>query len=135
MKKLIFIIPLIVLLAGCTSTATNTNNNTTTTTPQTTASDNVVTYTDTGFSPATITINKGDTVTFENIASNDVWVASNPHPQHNGYPTTGGCIGSTFDACGNISPNNSWSFKFDITGSWGYHNHLNHTEGGTVIVK
>lgn len=137
MKKLIFIIPLVLLLAGCTSstntTATNTTNSTTPS--QSTTEGTVVTYTDTGFSPATITINKGDVVTFKNMASDDVWVASNPHPQHTDYPTTGGCIGSTFDSCANVKPNDSWSFKFDIVGSWGYHNHLNHSEGGTIIVK
>lgn len=95
----------------------------------------IVTYTDSGFSPSTITIPKGGTVIFKNAASDDVRVASNPHPIHNGYPTTGGCVGSTFDSCSNIAPGNSWSFTFTYVGSWGYHNHLNPSEGGTVIVQ
>ena len=99
------------------------------------ASSATVTYTDNGFSPSTVTIAKGGTVTFQNSASDDVRVASNPHPIHNGYPTTGGCVGSTFDSCKNIAPGSSWSFTFDFSGSWGYHNHLNPSEGGTIIVQ
>lgn len=95
----------------------------------------VVAYTDSGFSPKTLTIKKGDTVTFKNNASDDVRVASNPHPVHNGYPTKGGCVGSTFDSCSNIPPGSSWSFTFGFVGSWGYHNHLNPSEGGTIVVQ
>lgn len=94
-----------------------------------------MTYTDSGFSPSTLTIKKGDTATFTNTASDAMHVASNPHPVHNVYPTNGGCVGSTFDSCGNISPGRSWSFKFDIVGMWGYHNHLNPSEGGTIVVQ
>lgn len=96
---------------------------------------NVVIYTGSGFSPSTITIKQGDTVAFENKASDNVRIASNPHPIHNGYPTTGGCVSSTFDSCGNIPPGQMWLFKFDIAGSWGYHNHLNPSQGGTVVVQ
>ena len=96
---------------------------------------NIVTYTDAGFTPGAVTVKKGETVIFKNSASSAVWVASNPHPMHNGYPTTGGCIASTFDSCGNIAPGQTWSFKFDIVGSWGYHNHLNRGEGGIIVVQ
>lgn len=94
-----------------------------------------VTYTDSGFSPSIVTIQKGGTAVFKNTASDAVRVSSNPHPIHNGYPTTGGCAGSTFDSCSNIAPGGSWSFTFTFAGKWGYHNHLNPSEGGTVIVK
>ncbi len=94
-----------------------------------------IVYTDAGFSPASITVAKGTTVTFVNHSSGDMWPASNPHPIHNGYPTTGGCKTSTFDACGHIASGSSWSFTFSIPGTWGYHNHLNPEQGGTVIVK
>ena len=96
---------------------------------------NVVTYTDSGFSPNILNIKKGDVVTFTNTASDAMRVASNPHPIHNGYPTTGGCVSSTFDSCSDISPGQTWTFKFDIVGKWGYHNHLNPSEGGTIVVQ
>lgn len=105
------------------------------TTPAKAPSSITVTYTDSGFSPATVTIPKGGAVVFKNAASDGVWVASNPHPIHNGYPTTGGCARSTFDSCKSIPPGGSWSFVFTFVGSWRYHNHLNPGEGGTVIVR
>ncbi len=96
---------------------------------------NVVVYTDSGFSPSTLMVKKGDTVIFKNTASDAMRVAANPHPLHNGYPTTGGCVSSTFDSCQDIAPVSSWSFEFDIVGTWGYHNHLNPGEGGTIVVQ
>lgn len=94
-----------------------------------------ITITDSGYSPNTITIKAGDTVTFKNESSQPVWTASAVHPTHKAYPTTGGCLGSTFDACQGIPPGQSWSFKFDIAGSWKYHNHLNPGQTGTIVVQ
>jgi len=94
-----------------------------------------ITYTDSGFSPSVLTITAGTTVTFLNKSSEPFWPASNPHPIHNGYPTTGGCRTSTFDACGGIAPGGSWSFQFKIHGSWGYHDHLNPGAQGTIVVQ
>jgi len=114
-----------------------TSNNTTSTnqtfTPPT--GSNVVVYTDSGFSPSTLTVAKGTTVIFFNNASDAVRVASDPHPLHNGYPTTGGCVSSTFDACANTAPGSQFDFKFDISGTWGFHNHLNPSEKGTIVVQ
>lgn len=119
------------IAAACNNTAqTPANNNT-----QSSQGQNEVAYTGSGFSPSTLTVKNGDTVTFVNNSSSDMWVASNPHPIHDGYPTSGGCISSTFDSCSNIAPGQSWSFKFDITGNWGYHNHLNPSQGGTIVVQ
>lgn len=94
-----------------------------------------ITATDSGYSPSTITIKAGDTVIFKNGSSQPVWTASAVHPTHRAYPTTGGCLGSTFDACRGIPPGQSWSFKFDIAGSWKYHNHLNPSETGTIVIQ
>ena len=99
------------------------------------AESSVVTYTDAGYSPATLRIKKGDTVTFKNQSSQSMWTASAVHPTHRAYPTTGGCLGSTFDACAGIQPGDSWSFKFDISGTWKYHDHLNPDNTGTIIVE
>ncbi len=95
----------------------------------------VITYTDSGFSPGTLTVKAGAKVTFENKSSEPFWPASNPHPVHTGYPTTGGCTGSTFDACKGLQPGDSWSFTFNVVGQWGYHDHLNPGQRGTVIVN
>ena len=94
-----------------------------------------VTYTDQGFSPNPVTVSKGDSVLFMNRSGVEMWPASAVHPTHSEYPTTGGCIGSTFDACRGVGTGNGWAFKFDIPGSWKYHNHLNTAHTGTVIVN
>lgn len=99
------------------------------------ANKNTVTYTDAGYSPTTLQVKVGETVTFKNQSSRSMWTASGKHPTHLLYPTTGGCIGSTFDACAGIQPSNDWSFRFDILGTWKYHNHLNPSDTGTIIVE
>ncbi|MBI4993194.1 MAG: hypothetical protein HZC26_03620 [Candidatus Magasanikbacteria bacterium] len=97
--------------------------------------ENVVTYTDNGYSPSTLKVKNGGTVIFKNQSSRAMWTASAVHPTHRGYPTTGGCLGSTFDTCTGVQSGGSWSFKFDISGTWKYHNHLNPGDTGTIVVE
>ena len=96
---------------------------------------NTATYTGSGYSPAMITIKKGQTVTWKNESSSKMWTASAMHPTHSLYPTSGGCLGSTFDACMGIASGGTWSFKFDIVGTWKYHNHMDSSHMGTIIVE
>jgi plastocyanin len=87
-----------------------------------------VTYDGTSFSPATVTINKGDTVKFtNNSTTTKMWVASAPHPTHTDYPG--------FDRKAALSQGQSYSFTFTKVGSWKYHNHVKPTSYGTVVVK
>ncbi|MEK9182927.1 MAG: hypothetical protein AAB849_00245 [Patescibacteria group bacterium] len=72
---------------------------------------------------------------FKNQSARSMWPASGFHPTHTVYPTTGGCLGSTFDACKGVLPGESWSFQFDIAGSWKYHNHLNPADFGMIVVE
>ena len=97
--------------------------------------ENMVTYTNSGYSPSALTIKKGEMVIFKNQSSQSMWTASAVHPTHRAYPTTGGCLGSTFDTCTGIQSGGSWSFKFDISGTWKYHNHLNPGNTGTIDVQ
>lgn len=98
-------------------------------------SGKIITLADAGFSPSTLTIKKGETVIFKNNSSGAMWVASAMHPTHAVYPVKGGCIGSIFDECEAVGNGGSWSFKFDIAGSWKYHNHRNSSRFGTVAVE
>ena len=100
-----------------------------------------VTYGANGFSPSTVTVAKGGTVTFVAAAGADeMWIASNPHPIHNAYDGTtlsqhcaqGYSGPAPFDQC---AAGNSFSFTFDKVGSWPYHNHGNSSDFGTVIVQ
>ncbi len=97
-----------------------------------------VTYTDQGFSPKSVTINKGDTVQFVDKRTQPMWVASDVHPTHEGYSGTtrsAHCpdtAGTSFDQC---SPGMGYSFTFAKVGTWNYHNHIAAGDVGTVVVK
>ncbi len=121
--KYFYLIPAliaVVLVAGCTSSPTTVNQ---------TGSGNTfdVAITAAGFDPQTITINSGDTVRFTNQADATAWPASDPHPTHTDYPG--------FDAKQSLSKGQTYSFTFTRIGTWGYHNHLNPSMKGTIIVK
>jgi plastocyanin len=88
---------------------------------------NVVTMEADGFSPSTLTVERGETVTFENTSDEDKWPASNVHPTHELYPG--------FDAKNAVLPDESYSFTFERAGSWGYHDHLNPALQGTIVVE
>ena len=105
------------------------------TTPTTTGKTFTVEITSSGFLPSTVEINKGDNVIFINKDSSNHWPASASHPTHTVYPESGGCIGSKFDACKGLKQGENWSFTFDQAGTWGYHDHLNPSNRGTIVVK
>lgn len=95
----------------------------------------IISYTDNGYAPSAIAIKAGEEVTFKNDSSKTMWPASAMHPTHTIYPTTGGCLGSTFDACKGIQPGETWSFIFAIPGTWKYHDHLSPTFFGAITVE
>ena len=86
-----------------------------------------VTYTDQGFSPASVTVKAGNQVTFINQSSSSMWVASAVHPTHQALPG--------FDQLQGAARNGSYSYAFDQVGTWKYHNHLSPTQTGTVVVE
>ena len=97
-----------------------------------------VTYTDTGFSPKTITIKRGDAVNFVNQSSGDMWVASAMHPTHIVYSGTTlneHCPDPENDSFDQCVAGDSFSFTFDKVGTWNYHDHLGPTNFGTVVVE
>ncbi len=111
-------------------------------TPETTAGSEItVEITEDGFSPKTVSIKAGDTVTFVNRDIVPHWPASAMHPEHTAYP--GSDIkkcgtpeqAGIFDACKELAQGESFSFTFNEKGSWGYHDHLNPTLWGTINVS
>lgn len=86
-----------------------------------------VSYTSGGFSPSSLTVNAGDTVTFTNNGNSQMWVASNPHPIHTNL--------SAFDNRKGIASGEAYKFTFETAGEYFYHDHLNIGYGGTIIVK
>ena len=134
MKKTIFAIIIIaIVIIGGYSLINNKPEQVETATQV--AEEKVITYTDAGYSPSSLQVKQGETVIFKNESSQSMWPASAMHPTHKDYPTTGGCLGSTFDACKGVQPGDSWPFQFDIAGNWKYHDHLNPKNFGAIIVQ
>lgn len=100
-----------------------------------------VTYTDQGFSPKSLTVMAGDTVRFVNNSSHGMWVASASHPTHTQYDGTSlaqHCAsGATpsFDACKAIAVGASYSFTFAKAGTFMYHNHVQTSDTGSIVVQ
>lgn len=132
----IIAISLAVLLlgAGCKKTATISTNTTTTVNTSldsnttgvidtsgnanvsatiTTGPAATITYTAPGVDQHTVTIKKGQTVRFLNHDSISHHLAVDPHPVHTDYPGLEAVI----------PPGDSFSFTFERTGSFGYHDH------------
>lgn len=87
-----------------------------------------VMYTSGGFSPKTVTIKKDDIVVFENKTGKPASIASDEHPTHLLY--------SEFDQYKTDQRGkNEFRFMFEKVGAWKYHDHLNSTMMGTIIVE
>lgn len=109
--------------------------------PMATNSANTVTLTSSGFEPQTLTVKVGTTVTWIDKSSDPMWIASGVHPIHSLYDGTSfsehckaGYSGPTpFDECEGSS--NDYSFTFTKKGTFIYHDHLNPSETGTIVVE
>lgn len=87
---------------------------------------NVVTYSDSGFSPATVTVKVGGAVEFKNDSASNIQVNSAAHPVHTQFPELN---------VGQIAPGESKSVTFTTAGTKKYHNHLNASQTGTIVVE
>lgn len=87
--------------------------------------DFIVTMSDEGFFPNSITINKGTKVIFVNKGVNLHWPASDFHPTHGIYPE--------FDPLKGINLGEEWLVVLK-SGKWHYHDHLYPNLTGTVEV-
>jgi plastocyanin len=144
--KTVFLVVLAILASGCISSNStqpdveqSPENETSTPTQLNQSSNNTVVFTGSGFEPADITVEQGETVTWVNDGSRTMWVGSDQHPTHTEYAGTdvrehcenGDQNSAAFDQC---STGDRFSFTFEKTGEWGYHNHQPFVSGGTVTV-
>lgn len=90
------------------------------------ASQAIVTETSTGFTPQTITIKVGDKVTWTNKSGAMGNVSSANHPTHTIYPKLN---------LGDFADGATVSLVFDTAGTYKYHDHLNPSRFGTVVVE
>lgn len=89
--------------------------------------ESTVQYTDSGFTPNTITVKQGTTVRFTNQSSSGMWVASAVHPTHQLLPG--------FDQLQSVGKGGTYDYTFAKVGTWKYHNHVGATDTGTVVVR
>lgn len=79
-----------------------------------------------GFQPQTVTIKVGEKVVWVNKSGVESNVSSAVHPTHLVYPPLN--LGSFADGA-------SVSLVFDKAGTYKYHNHLNPSQFGSVVVE
>ena len=87
---------------------------------------NIVSINVGGFSPKTITIKTGESITWTNNDSENHTVNSDPHPTHTLY---------SFLNAGLIKPGDKKTVMFERAGKYTYHDHLNPSLTGSVTVE
>lgn len=87
---------------------------------------NIVTLSENGFSPASITVKVGESVVWENMSGSMATIDSNPHPVHTSYEPLN---------LGEFPDGRAISLTFSQAGTYNYHNHLNSSQTGTIIVE
>jgi plastocyanin len=80
-----------------------------------------------GWEPSTLTVDRGATVVFVNESVDETWPASDVHPTHE--------LLDGFDARRGVTRGASWSFTFERSGRFGFHDHLAPETTGTVVVR
>lgn len=85
-----------------------------------------ITYTDNGFQPGKVTVKSGDQITVKNDSPQSLQFSSDPHPIHTDNPQLNQSV---------LQPGRSQSFTVTSKGTWGYHDHLNEINTGTIIVE
>ncbi len=85
-----------------------------------------ITYNDGGFSPNSVTVKAGEVIEVKNTSSRGVQFDSDPHPVHSDNKELNIDI---------ISPGTSKKFKVSTKGTWGFHNHLDPTQSGSITVE
>lgn len=97
-----------------------------TSSPSASQTTSIVTETNTGFTPQTVTVKTGEKVTWTNKSGAMGNVSSANHPTHLVYPKLN---------LGDFAEGASVSLVFDTAGTYKYHNHLNPSRFGTVVVE
>ncbi len=84
-----------------------------------------ITFTDEGFSPATLTVKKGTKVTVANKSSQSVQFSSDDHPAHTDDPELNMSV---------LAPGESGTFTAETVGTHGFHDHIDDSKTGTLVV-
>lgn len=144
MKKVVIVLIIVIAIAaGAFALTKKSDNNTTTNSsantpssdqtqtasPSPTSSQSVaatITYSDSGFSPSSITVKSGDTVAIKNTSSGELQLDSDPHPIH---------TDDTDLNVGTVATGQSQTLTVTKKGTFGYHNHLNPSDKGEIVIQ
>jgi plastocyanin len=85
-----------------------------------------ITFDGKGFSPASVTVKAGDTIRITNSSSDPLSFNSDPHPTHTDEPELN---------VGDVSTGSSQTFTVTKSGTWGYHNHFDQSQRGSITVQ
>ena len=89
-----------------------------------------VTYSDSGFSPQSVTVKSGENITWVNDSNSTVQVGSANHPTHT---INQQITGDEFVI--ELAPGESETVQLTKTGNWGYHDHLKPGMTGSITVE
>lgn len=89
-------------------------------------SEEIVTVTSSGYDPKDLTVKAGTKVMWINKSGTEVTVDSAQHPTHLVYPPLN---------LGRFEDGSSVNLMFDEPGKYRYHNHLNPTQFGSIMVE
>lgn len=130
MKKIVIIAVAVLLVAGGAFILTNKSDDKTATETSPSvvsdASGAVITYNDNGFTPSSSTVSSGTTVTIKNDSSSSLQFSSDDHPTHTKNPELNAAT---------IEPGQTQTITVTKKGTNGYHNHLDASDTGTIIVQ
>lgn len=107
------------------STSNSTSNAASTSADQSAAAS-IITYDGKTFTETKDSVMSGQKIQVRNNSTADLNFDSDPHPVHTDDPELN---------AGAIAPGESKTFTVTKKGSWGYHNHLNPTQHGTITVQ
>lgn len=89
-----------------------------------------ITATGSGFEPSAVTVKSGQAITWVNKSAQTVQIGSDNHPTHTLDPDlTGGKYVIE------LAPGESKTVPVNVKGTHGYHNHLQPSQKGTVVVE
>ena len=87
---------------------------------------NTINYGDNGFEPSSLTVKSGTTILVKNNSAKALQFRSNEHPSHTENQELN---------MGALNPGKSDTFTANKIGNYGYHNHLNPNDNGTLVIQ
>jgi plastocyanin len=126
--KIIAAVVLVAVIAGVAIMFSGKKSDTTHTTGsnETGAASATITFDGTSFSPDMVAVASGGTVKVVNNSTEEVEPASDPHPTHTDNPEI------NFE---DIAAGQSKTVTVTTKGTWGYHNHHDKNQKGTIVVE